>query len=32
MVPVPPDAFTWIAKYPRVADLGGGMFVYQIPR
>ena len=30
MVPVPPDAFTWIAKYPRVADLGGGMFVYRI--
>ncbi|MEA2562343.1 MAG: hypothetical protein QOH06_3847 [Acidobacteriota bacterium] len=31
MVPVPPDAFTWIAKLPRVADLGGGIFVYRIP-
>jgi 4-amino-4-deoxy-L-arabinose transferase-like glycosyltransferase len=32
MVPVPPGAFTWIAKHPRVADLGGGMFVYRIPK
>jgi hypothetical protein len=31
MVPVPPDAFTWIGRFPRVADLGGGMFVYRIP-
>ena len=30
MVPVPPGAFTWIAKHPRVADLGGGIFVYRI--
>ncbi|MFL6293045.1 MAG: glycosyltransferase family 39 protein [Thermoanaerobaculia bacterium] len=30
MVPVPPDAFTWIAKHQRVADLGGGMFVYRV--
>jgi len=30
MVPVPAGAFTWIARYPRVADLGGGMFVYKI--
>lgn len=33
MVPVPPDAFTWIGRDPRatrVADLGGGMFVYRI--
>ena len=30
MVPVPPDAFTWIAKHPRVEYLGGGMFVYRI--
>lgn len=31
MVPVPPGAFTWIAKHPRVADLGGGIFVYRVP-
>jgi len=30
MVPVPAGAFTWVARYPRVADLGGGMFVYKI--
>ena len=30
MVPVPAGAFNWIARYPRVADLGGGMFVYKI--
>ncbi|HEY4575265.1 MAG TPA: hypothetical protein VIJ26_14910, partial [Thermoanaerobaculia bacterium] len=30
MVPVPAGAFTWIARYPRVADLGGGMLVYRI--
>ena len=30
MVPVPPDAFTWIAAYPRVADLGGGIYLYRI--
>jgi hypothetical protein len=30
IVPVPPNAFTWIAQWPRVADLGGGMFVYRI--
>src|SRR3954451_16875288 len=30
MVPVPAGAFTWIAHYPRVADLGGGMPVYRI--
>lgn len=30
MVAVPPDAFTWIARHPRVADLGGGVFVYRI--
>ena len=30
MVPVPAGAFTWIARYPRVADLGGGMFVYKV--
>jgi 4-amino-4-deoxy-L-arabinose transferase-like glycosyltransferase len=31
MVQVPPDVFTWIAKHPRVEDLGGGIFVYRIP-
>lgn len=30
ILPVPPDAFTWIAKSPRVADIGGGMVVYRI--
>lgn len=30
MVPVPPDAFTWIARSPRVEDLGGGIFIYRI--
>ncbi|MES1245031.1 MAG: glycosyltransferase family 39 protein [Acidobacteriota bacterium] len=30
MVPIPPDAFSWLARYPRVADLGGGIFVYRI--
>jgi hypothetical protein len=30
IVPVPPDAFTWIGRSPRVADLGGGMFIYRI--
>lgn len=30
IVPVPPDAFTWIAKSPRVAELGGGIFVYRV--
>jgi len=30
MVPVPAGAYTWIARYPRVADLGGGLFIYRI--
>jgi hypothetical protein len=30
IVPVPPGAFTWIGRHPRVADLGGGIFVYRI--
>ncbi|HKV08538.1 MAG TPA: hypothetical protein VJ725_10385, partial [Thermoanaerobaculia bacterium] len=30
MVPVRADAFTWIARYPRVEDLGGGIFIYRI--
>lgn len=31
IVPIPPGAFTWIDRHPRVADLGGGIFVYRIP-
>jgi 4-amino-4-deoxy-L-arabinose transferase-like glycosyltransferase len=30
IVPVPPGAFTWIGRFPRVADLGGGIFVYDV--
>lgn len=30
MVPVPPGAFTWIARHPRVEDLGGGIFLYRV--
>jgi len=30
IVPVPPGAFSWIARFPRVADLGGGIFVYNV--
>jgi hypothetical protein len=30
IVPVPPGAFAWIGRYPRVADLGGGIFVYNV--
>jgi hypothetical protein len=30
--PVPPNAFTWIAQYPRTADIGGGVFVYEVGR
>jgi hypothetical protein len=32
ILPVPPNAFTWIARYPRTADIGGGMFVYEVGR
>ncbi|HWM93003.1 MAG TPA: glycosyltransferase family 39 protein [Thermoanaerobaculia bacterium] len=32
IVPIPPNAFTWIGRFPRVAELGGGMFVYRIGR
>ncbi len=32
MVPIPPGAFTWIEQHPRVADLGGGVFVYRVDR
>ena len=28
--PVPAGAFTWIARYPRLADLGGGIDVYDV--
>ncbi len=30
MVPVPAGAYTWLARYPRQADLGGGLFLYRI--
>jgi hypothetical protein len=30
IVPVPPGAFAWIGRSPRVADLGGGIFVYNV--
>jgi hypothetical protein len=30
IVPVPPGAFTWIGRFPRVADLGGGVFVHNV--
>jgi len=30
IVPVPPGAFAWIGRSPRVADLGGGIFVYEL--
>jgi hypothetical protein len=30
IVPVPPDAFTWLAEAPRVADLGGGLVVVRV--
>ncbi len=30
IVPVPPGAFAWIGRFPRVADLGGGIFVYRV--
>jgi hypothetical protein len=30
ILPVPPNAFTWIARERRVADLGGGMFLYEV--
>jgi len=28
ILPIPPGAFTWIGRYPREAELGGGIFVY----
>jgi len=30
MVPVPADAYTWIAQHPRRADLGGGLLLFEI--
>ncbi len=32
ILPIPPNAFTWIARERRVADLGGGMFLYEVGR
>ena len=29
MVPVPAEAFTWIQRFPRIAEPGGGIFVYR---
>lgn len=31
IVPVPADAFTWLARHPRVAEPGGGIVVVQVP-
>jgi hypothetical protein len=30
MVPVPADTYAWIAHHPRRADLGGGLFLFEI--
>ncbi len=30
ILPVPPNAFAWIAGERRVAELGGGMFLYEV--
>lgn len=30
MIAIPPDAFAWISRFPRIADLGGGIFVYRV--
>jgi hypothetical protein len=30
MVPIPAGAFSWIARHPRRADLGGGLYLYEI--
>jgi hypothetical protein len=30
MVPVPEDTFIWVATHPRRADLGGGLYLYEI--
>jgi hypothetical protein len=31
MVPVKPDAFRWLEKYPEFEYLGGGMFIVRVP-
>ncbi len=31
ILPIPPGAFRWLGRSPRVAELGGGIFVYQNP-
>jgi hypothetical protein len=30
MLPIPANAFAWIATHPRRADLGGGLYLYEI--
>jgi hypothetical protein len=30
ILPIPPGAFAWVGKSPRVAELGGGIFVYRV--
>ncbi len=30
ILPIPPGAFRWVGRSPRVAELGGGIFVYQV--
>jgi hypothetical protein len=30
ILPIPAGAFTWIARYPRKADLGGGISIYDV--
>ena len=32
ILPIPPNAFTWIGQFPRVVDIGGGIFVYRIEK
>ena len=29
ILPIPPGAFRWVGRSPRVAELGGGIFVYR---
>jgi 4-amino-4-deoxy-L-arabinose transferase-like glycosyltransferase len=31
ILPIPPGVFRWVGRSPRVAELGGGIFVYQNP-
>jgi hypothetical protein len=30
IVPVPAGAFAWLARYRRVADIGGGIYIYDV--